>query len=829
MTSRALAAGIRLAVLAVLIVLGCTAVRAQSTSPPSAPSTSIDADVLRDLPTSDDIFSLLETTEPSLISDRFSGSGLYTGQAARIGSFFSSWSQTLYRIGDITLSDPTGSGAPLMLPDLGLWQRIDITTGMMPADLNAPGVAVTLHPLRPSAKWTTTLSGAGGLPATAAAGPPPIARLNGWNRAAAITSGPLVTDAQGTARLSGVFAGSWTRGSQFARAESGAVNATIGSGFAQLLFTPSDSNEVQLIGWVQKSIVPFDERGPFAQLAATTDENASHLQASWERRRSGAPQFRAFGGYTERARTPNYTASTGAVFEDLTDGPLSQLAFTGTSVVSQWTMGVRAPAAFSSGMHAVEAGLDVGGSRDRSSSLFSGSAGELVNGIPARVWMFSAPAGPSLRRETTVNAYVTDRIALAPNLTVNAGLRLDGVWGSADGAANGVSWHSWLPRARVDWVISDKGRSTAFAGYSRAANRLPLDTLAIGDPAAPTASIVQWLAPPSAAPPLTTPGATGVPGVIVARVGPGTGGDPTFSAIDANLQRPTTDEIAVGFETHPTTALRLRVVGFVRRESDLIGLVDTGTGSAFTLTTQPDPGLQLQNPADDQLLPVFNRVPSSFGQDRYLLTNPSEDAATSKSIEVSAELTTKRLLLFGGASANQSEGPAANVGFGPLQNDQDIIGQLFVDPNAGTFARGRLFTDRAYTIKLSAVLRLPSDVHLGLIARYQDGQPFSRLVVVTGLNQGAEAIRAFPNGESRFTFAETLDARIQKGFAIGKDRFDVVFDVFNLLNTTNEVEEQTVSGSTFRAVTAVQPPRAFHAGLPDHVLAVAWPLSERLA
>ncbi len=806
MTPRSVACG---ALLAALVTFCGIRAHAQS---PSA-STSLDADVLRDLPSSDDIFSILETTQPSLISDRFSGPGLSTGQPARIGSFFSSWSQTLYRIGDVTLSDPTGSGAPLMLPDLGLWQRIDVTTGLMPADLNAPGLAVTLHPLRPGAKWTTTLSGAGGFPSTAAPGAPPIARLNGWDRAAAISSGPILTDAQGAARLSGLFSASWTRGSQFDRAESSAINATIGSGFAQLLFTPSDDNEVQLIGWIQKSTVPFGERVPFGQLSATTDENASHLQASWERRRSGVQQFRVFGGYTSREETPNYVASTGAIFDDadqFTDGPVSQLATTSASVVSRWTVGARVPVAFSSGIHTLEAGIDIGGARDRSSSFFSGSAGELVNGIPARLWVFSAPKGPSFRHETTVDAYVTDRIALAPHLTLDAGLRFDSVSGSADGALNGISWHSLQPRVRAEWAVADRWRPTVFAGYNRTSDQLPLDFLAVGDPAAPTASIFQWLAAPpgtSSPPPLTAAGA------LIGRAGPGSNGDQTFSAIDPNLRRPTTDEISVGFETHPTAALRLRVVGFVRRESDLIGLVDTGTSGAYTQTTIADPGLQLQNPADDQLLPVFNRVPSSSLQDRYLLTNPSEDAATSKSIEISADLNTKHFLLFGGLSANQSEGPAANVGFGPLQNDQDILGELFVDPDASTFSRGRLFTDRAYTIKLSSVFRLPSDVRIGLVARYQDGQPFSRLVVATGLNQGAEAIRAFPNGESRFTFTETLDARIQKGFAIGSDRFDVVFDVFNLLNTSNEVEEQTVSGATFRDVTAVQPPRAFHAGV----------------
>jgi hypothetical protein len=37
--------------------------------------------------------------------------------------------------------------------------------------------------------------------------------------------------------------------------------------------------------------------------------------------------------------------------------------------------------------------------------------------------------------------------------------------------------------------------------------------------------------------------------------------------------------------------------------------------------------------------------------------------------------------------------------------------------------------------------------------------------------------------------------------------------VFNLLNTNNEVEENTVTGPTFRATTAVQPPLSVHLGV----------------
>ncbi len=97
--------------------------------------------------------------------------------------------------------------------------------------------------------------------------------------------------------------------------------------------------------------------------------------------------------------------------------------------------------------------------------------------------------------------------------------------------------------------------------------------------------------------------------------------------------------------------------------------------------------------------------------------------------------------------------------------------------------------------------------------RYQDGQPFSRLVVLSTLNQGAEAVRAFPNGASRFTFTETVDVRLQKGFGEGGERLVLVVDVFNVLKGDNEVEERVVTGPDYRDVTAIQPPRTLHVGL----------------
>ena len=136
--------------------------------------------------------------------------------------------------------------------------------------------------------------------------------------------------------------------------------------------------------------------------------------------------------------------------------------------------------------------------------------------------------------------------------------------------------------------------------------------------------------------------------------------------------------------------------------------------------------------------------------------------------------------------------------------------------NAATFAQGRNFTERGYTIKTATVYRFPGDFRVGLAARYQDGEHFSRYVIFDGLNQGPEPVRAFRNGRTRFTFTMTVDGRLQKGFVVGDHRFEVIFDGYNLLNQNIQVEEYDVTSPFWRHPTAVQPPRVVHLGLRFH-------------
>ena len=168
--------------LALLLLLSTTSLAGAQTSAPPDPAdsaaigTSLSPALLRDLPASNNVFSLLETAEGEVITDRFYGGGLNTGRAARVGAFLSSWNQTQFFVGDVNVTVPDGNGSYFLFPMLALWDRVDVATALLPVGLSAPGLAVSLQPARPAAAWTRSIdfsaSGAALVADPAAGGPP---------------------------------------------------------------------------------------------------------------------------------------------------------------------------------------------------------------------------------------------------------------------------------------------------------------------------------------------------------------------------------------------------------------------------------------------------------------------------------------------------------------------------------------------------------------------------------------------------------------------------------------------------------------------------------
>jgi hypothetical protein len=720
----------------------------------------------------------VETVQAEVISDRFYAAGLNAATAPRFGAFLNSWTQTQFRIGDVNITDPRWGGTAMLLPTLQPWSRVTVATGGMGVDDGAPALSMALEPQRPGQSWSNIVQGSlSGSPfVSGVASPvPAVERVTQWSDADFLVSGP-VND-----RVGLVAAGGRRELAHVSGSIPAAANDRVLSGFGHVVVRATPRDEFRVIGWAQ-------------QVTASTADQAMHVQAVWERREAAHTQWRLFGGYTDHSR--DQAAASSVLVDSIASDPISDLFDSGAGTTRRWSFGARVLPAST---RLPDMGVDVEGAQVRIPPSDIQQIQEVVDGTPARLWTVRSGAGPDIRHMTTIAAHASERLS-AGRLTLDAGIRLERTEGSAEQALRGVSWTTWLPRALLQVRVADTFGLKATTGYRRSVYQLPLSLLAIGDPAAPVADVAVWNGTSS--------------GPLIARVGPGTGGDPTLTQIDPAVKPPITDEGFVSLESRPLRWLQLKAGGIVKREDPLLELVNVGVSpSAYAPVRVPDPIDPSGALASTPPLTVYNRPAGSYGRDRYVLTNRVGDPATFWGTEASVRVVTEPFVLMAEATIwTRVWGPAAAVGFVPTANDQDLLGNGFVDPNSATHARGQLFQDRSHTVKLAGVFRAPWGVRLGAIARYQDGQPFSRLVVVPNLTQGPVAVRAYQNGGTAFTYTGTLDVRLQKLLTAGRSQVALVMDVYNLPNLSNEVAERVVSGPAFRTPTALQPPRTIVLG-----------------
>lgn len=771
----------------------------------SSYGTTFDVDALRDLPSSRDAWSLLETAETSSVVDRLDNGGLWVGRAPRFSAHGGPFAQTSFRFGAADVTDPFGSGGPLMLPDLGTIGALDAATALIPLEEAGSGPLLVMLPPRPTALWHGSLEGAAttsGLQAHVAAGPPPIARYDSWRRGAFSLTGPLVRE-----RLGLALSGSATSVSRFERDEPEPRDARARSLLAHLAWTDAGS-EARLLALVQDARGPDPDRVLFGDAAQRRDAFA-HVQAAWTRRAESGAAVKAAAAYG-RARSEaegRSDATVGAV-DPIADGPIPGMLLDGPGTRERASASLlfrAAPEEWRRSFHALSLGFEA--SRERAELFASGpvTVGELAGGLPARVWEFPRRSAASRWAASTLAATLSDRARFGDRLVVEAGARVESLKGDSGGPAR-ISWLDVSPRIRARLRLDGDGRLALFGGWARLRDRLPLQVLAFGDPTAPTATVARWRDDGDGR---FTPGEAGR---LVAFAGPGG----SRSSIDPDLAAPRTDEVVAGVEARLGRGAVVRFIGIDRRGRGLVESVNVGVPrDRYRTFTVSDPGGDFATTADDQELPIYDREPSSFGADQYLVTNAAGLGSRYQGVELVFDLRpAEGLRLLLGATAHRSEGSAADRGFRADENDPSVPGELLDNPNADTFSYGRLFFDRAYTIKIAAWYgRGRRGPRLGTIVRYQDGQPFARLVVAPALAQGAEAVRAIPNGRSRFAYTLSLDARAEQGIDVGRTRLSAVAEGYNLLGTAHEVEEDVLTGTAFRTPTAQQPPRVFRLGL----------------
>lgn len=765
---------------------------------------------LRDLPSARTLWSLIETADQLTIVDRIENGGLYLGEPKLLGNVGSSWTQTGFALDGLDVTNPGRTGTPLMYPDPQLLESLQVVTSLPAVDLAGGGPSVLLVPRAPARRWGGSLQGAylpNGLQASGLKGAAPaIAHFQSAGEGSALLSGPLSSAA-------GLLVSARRASSRrFERRDPTPLDGRLTSIFLHSTFTRAAGGRLRVLVTGDEARHPFAGRLRFADRAASSSDRLWHLHAVWEQATASGTTWSLAGGY-ERGffgAPDDMPDTTLAVVERLRDGPVPETALVSAATQQRVSEVLRVRPDLSrvaGGRHSVDLGLSLAGTTSTHDPMPRAVIGELVEGLPARAWDYTW-GGTARRSATEFSVWANDRFVVLPRLTLEGGVRFEATRATARDNETGINWQTVLPRGLLRVNLTSSGSVSAHLGYGMYRHRLPLDYLAYGDTSAPFARVYRW----------TDPNADrqlqlAELGTLVALSGPGRRSG-YASAVDPDLRPPRSDEFSLGFEARLGRRWRARLTGIERQVHRSVAPVNTGvTLDDYTARDIWDRGNDFLNPVDDRPLRVYDRNPASFGHDQPLLTNAPADAGHQVALDLAFErLFDGRWYMLFGATAQRSDGYAGNPGFLANENDAGVLGALFMDPNAHSYARGRLFFERGYIIKWSGGFVTGNDLHFGAIARYQDGQHFARLAIVPDLNQGPEAIQAYTRGHSRFTFTFTLDARLEKGFRVGSQRVALVAEAFNLLNNAIEVEEDPVVTRSFRATTAVQPPRAIRLG-----------------
>jgi hypothetical protein len=455
---------------------------------------------------------------------------------------------------------------------------------------------------------------------------------------------------------------------------------------------------------------------------------------------------------------------------------------------------------------------------------------QFFDGLPYAVVMLNTPTKAEQRVRNSF-LFLQDHAVLSSWLGFDLGLRLQSSVGwlppgqelaplntnsqSFVGSENLIQWTTLSPRfgasIRINKEISLR------SSYARYYHQLLASLLDFQSPAALSGNVFLWNDENG-----DRQYQTGEQGTLMSRFG----GE--YSRIDPNLKAPYTDEVTVGADFELGGKLKVGLTLLHRYEQRLIETTNIGVpSSAYTPVTILDRGGDdIAGTSDDQLITVYNQDASTLGKDYYLLTNPQGFRDFYQGFEVLAEskdwiaglyfrLSFAAYMSVGMASQRAEE----------QEYDQGVIGNLFDNPNTLINDDGRLFFDRAYLGKIAAAYELPWDMQIGGVAKYYDGLPFGRKLVVTGLNQGPFSVLATPRGNyfgssdkpggHRVEFNLTLDLGIEKTLRLGDGRIGVRLDVFNLLNTNNNTRENDLSGPNFQAriPLEIEAPRVFRLGI----------------
>jgi hypothetical protein len=438
-----------------------------------------------------------------------------------------------------------------------------------------------------------------------------------------------------------------------------------------------------------------------------------------------------------------------------------------------------------------------------------------ADGQPATAILFHTPRTTfaDLRR---VTFGAEDQIRLGRSVSLNLGVSFDVSNGSlpaqgppVDGREfqfparpDLIAWRSAAPRAAMAWQLPGTRGVVLRGGYSRFFYPLAGRYLDFGNANSLSGDEYRWVDANQDGQFFYDETTT-----LLRRFGG------AVSEIDPHLKAPRVDEFFASAEWRLAGGVFVRARAFRRIERNRIAALNTGVPfSSYQPVAVLDPGADGRaGTSDDLLLTVYAQSPATFGQDHFVLQNPSGLRMDQRGVVAEAGFNQRGLAMQASVYLGKSWGPT-NPGNDIWENDSGVVGSLYADPNTLLNASGSPAMDRRFAGKLW--LSFPTPRRFGKLeimntAVFMGGYPYARRLLVTGLPQGPFVVDATPRGTAQGYRTDPVydwNLRVSRTFFRS---VRVSADFFNLLNSGARLRVDDLTGPQFlqRLPEGVQPPR----------------------
>ena len=806
-------------------------------------SVNLDRRVIDDLPTSRDVWSLLQSQAPQVVTNREDVGGSESGLQATFSAHGSSLRQNTFLFNGINVTGVNSTGTTDLYFDYDSFEEIQISTAAHKAEVSTPGVYLNIVARSGADRWQGAAQNFYTGQDLQSENLNDELRRQGVTRGQGIDwinsfsvqfGGPIIKERW---RIYGNY-----RDDRIKRFVVGfplTEDTFIKAPLVNSNFQLNSRNRIDAVFTYNKYDKP--RRNANALIPPETtwieDNHATVWGVTW------------FSTLTNSTQLDVRVAHVGNVFQLLLQ-PEAQRANTVESSTGQQAGAAgrglqnrherlqfsgsltHYKARWLGGSHELKVGYDISrGPNQTYRNVFDDVNLTLTGGQPFSVTLFQSPALPR-ELHWFLPFYAQDTYT-SGRLSVGVGLRYEHYTGKVRDSEveagrfapartfaekDGPTFDKLLPRLAVTFDMFGDARLALKASYGRYVHTA-------GSP---------WFSPISEA---ELGGATyrwsdrngdftyqeGEEGTLLSTFGG------SITSLDPDLRQPYSDEATFGVESELFRDVRLSATFVYRREKELLGITNPGVPfSAYTPVEALDVGDDnIAGTADDAVITVFNQARETLGMNRLLITNP-DFRSTFRGLELVAQRRFANgwqwLTSFAAADQDLNAASVTAVAAGGSAEQEasglSVTGSPFLNPNLRiNNTGGPGFYDRTYSFKASGSYALPWEIMVSGVFKAQTGTPWNRVVTVGNtlggipLNQGNVSVYAEPRGERRFPAVRVLDLRASKAFRFGQQRLEGMLDLFNVTNANTITSINGQTGARFGAPLAILGPRVLRFGV----------------